>query len=99
MRKRKYLSNRDILSEIHKSKTKYCSYIDESHHQFDTILPNIERINIRTVAQAKRNRADRLARNNYEETYMSGNTLFYSCEFLIVCLDCLDICAFSYRLL
>ena len=83
MRKRKYLSNRDILAEIHKSKTKYCSYLDESFNQFDIILPNIERINFRTIAQAKRNRAARLSRDAYEETYMSGDTSVKQAEFLI----------------
>jgi hypothetical protein len=83
MRKRKYLSNRDILAEIHKSKTTYCSYLDESFNQFDIILPNIERINIRTIAQAKRNRAARLGRDAYEETYMSGDTSVKQAEFLI----------------
>ena len=83
MRKRKYLSNRDILAEIHKSKTTYCSYLDESFGQFDIILPNIERINIRTIAQAKRNRAARISRDTYEETYMSGNTSVKQAEFLI----------------
>ena len=83
MRKRKYLSNRDILAEIHKSKTTYCSYLDESFNQFDIILPNIERINIRTIAQAKRNRAARLGRDTYEKTYMSGDTSVKQAEFLI----------------
>ena len=83
MRKRKYLSNRDILAEIHKSKTTYCSYLDESFGQFDIILPNIERINIRTIAQAKRNRAARLGRDTYEKTYMSGDTNVKQADFFI----------------
>ena len=83
MRKRKYLSNRDILAEIHKSKTKYCSYLDESFNQYDIILPNIERINIRTIAQAKRNRAARLGRDTYEKTYMSGDTNVKQADFFI----------------
>ena len=83
MRKRKYLSNRDILAEIHKSKTTYCSYLDESFGQFDIILPNIERINIRTIAQAIRNRSARISRDTYEETYMSGDTSVKQAEFLI----------------
>ena len=83
MRKRKYLSNRDILAEIHKSKTTYCSYLDESFNQFDIILPNIERINIRTIAQAKRNRAARLGRDTYEKTYMSGDTNVKQADFFI----------------
>ena len=59
MRKRNYLSNHDLLEEIHKSKGSFCSWLGDEDHQFDSILPNIDKINIRSVAQAKRNRADR----------------------------------------
>jgi len=58
-----YLNNRDILKEIHASKNTYCWYRDrESDHQYDIILPGIEKINQRTVAEARRNRADRIKR-------------------------------------
>ena len=58
-----YLNNRDILKEIHASKNTYCSYLDPvTDHQYDIILPTLEKINQRTVAEARRNRADRLKR-------------------------------------
>jgi hypothetical protein len=58
-----YLNNRDILKEIHLSKNTYCVYTDPvADHQYDIILPTIEKINQRTVAEARRNRADRLKR-------------------------------------
>jgi hypothetical protein len=58
-----YLNNRDILKEIHASKNTYCWYRDrELDHQYDIILPGIEKINQRTVAEARRNRADRIKR-------------------------------------
>jgi hypothetical protein len=58
-----YLNNRDILKEIHASKNTYCSYRDPVlDHQYDIILPTIEKINQRTIAEARRNRADRLKR-------------------------------------
>ena len=58
-----YLNNRDILKEIHLSKNTYCSYRDPVlDHQYDIILPTVEKINQRTVAEARRNRADRLKR-------------------------------------
>jgi hypothetical protein len=58
-----YLNNRDILKEIHLSKNSYCTYTDPvADHQYDIILPTIEKINQRTVAEARRNRADRLKR-------------------------------------
>ena len=58
-----YLNNRDILKEIHLSKNSFCSYRDpELDHQFDIILPSVDKINVRTVAQARRNRAARLTK-------------------------------------
>ena len=57
MRKVNYLNNKDILKEIHKSKSTFCSFVDDEDHQFDIILPSIDKINIRTIAEAKRNKA------------------------------------------
>jgi hypothetical protein len=58
-----YLNNRDILKEIHLSKNNYCWFQDRAmDHQFDIILPSIDKINQRTIAEARRNRADRLKR-------------------------------------
>jgi len=58
-----YLNNRDILKEIHLSKNTYCSFQDPVlDHQFDIILPSVSKINQKTVAEARRNRADRLKR-------------------------------------
>lgn len=56
-----YLNNRDILKQIHLSKNTYCTYLDPvNDHQYDIILPTVEKINQRTVAEARRNRADRI---------------------------------------
>ena len=58
-----YLNNRDILKEIHLSKNTYCTYLDPvNDHQYDIILPTVEKINQRTIAEARRNRADRIKR-------------------------------------
>lgn len=61
--KTNYLNNRDILKQIHLSKNTYCSYTDPVlDHQYDIILPTVEKINQRTIAEARRNRADRFKR-------------------------------------
>lgn len=73
MKKINYLNNKDILKEIHKSKSSYCSYVDhEEHHQFDIILDSIDKINIRTIAEAKRNKAKRLSVQAFDEAKESG---------------------------
>ena len=62
-----YLNNRDILKEIHRSKNTYCSYRDrELDHQYDIIVSSVDKINQRTVAEARRNRADRHKRETGE---------------------------------
>ena len=61
--KNNYLNNRDILKQIHLSKNTYCSYLDPvADHQYDIILPTLAKINQRTIAEARRNRADRIKR-------------------------------------
>ena len=56
-----YLNNKDLLKEIHKSKTSYCSYIDDEYNYYDIILPSVDKINVRTISAARKNRAQRLA--------------------------------------
>jgi hypothetical protein len=72
MRKVNYLNNKDILKEIHKSKSKFCSFIENDYNQFDIILPSIDKINIRTIAEAKRNKAKRLSVADYDARKAAG---------------------------
>jgi hypothetical protein len=58
-----YLNNRDILKEIHASKNTYCWYRDRDlDHQYDLILPTVDKINQRTIVEARKVRADRIKR-------------------------------------
>jgi len=62
-----YLNNRDLLKQIHLSKNTYCAYRDPVlDHQYDIILPSLDKINQRTVAEARRARADRIKRETGE---------------------------------
>ena len=72
MRKVNYLNNRDLLSEIHKSKSTYSSFTDDSYAQYDIILPEVSKINIRTIAEAKRNQAKRIGYAEYERRKKAG---------------------------
>jgi len=58
-KKVKYLNNRDLLAEIHKSKCSFSSYTKPEYQQHDIILTSLDKVNIRTIAEAKRNRAKR----------------------------------------
>lgn len=74
LRKRKYLNNRDLLKEIHKSKNSYCSYLDNNDAQYDIILHSVDRINRNTISQARKNRADRIAKSQWESAVTAGKT-------------------------
>lgn len=67
-----YLNNKDILAEIAKSKNTFCSYTDNEYAVYDIILPSIEKINIRTIAEAKRNQAKRLQQKAFEQAKAQG---------------------------
>ena len=61
-----YLNNKDILKEIHKSKSTYCSFIRPEYSDYDMILDSVKKINKKNIAQARKNRADRLSRLAFE---------------------------------
>ena len=67
-----YLTNKDLLKEIHKSKNTFCSFLTPEDHQYDLILPSLSKINQRTVAEAKRAKATRLAKQAWEQAQQSG---------------------------
>ncbi len=71
-RKVNYLNNKDMLLEIHRSKATFCSYIAPEHADFDIILPSVDKINIRTIAEAKRNKAKLQGSRAYEAAKTAG---------------------------
>jgi len=72
-RKQKYLNNKDLLAEIHKSKATFSSYTSKDYVQHDIILPSLDKINIRTLADAKRNRAKRMGLAAFATARLSGD--------------------------
>jgi hypothetical protein len=67
-----YLNNKDMLLEIHRSKSSYCVFTKPEYHQYDIILPSLEKINIRSIAEAKRNQAKRLGDAEYARRKAAG---------------------------
>jgi hypothetical protein len=72
LRKVNYLNNKDILKEIHKSKASFSSFTDDEYAQYDIILPSLDKINVRTIAEAKRNKAKRLGDADYAARKLAG---------------------------
>jgi hypothetical protein len=73
MAKVNYLNNKDLLEEIHKSKNSYCSFVDTIYSEYDLILPSVDKINVRTIAEAKRIKAKRLTAKDYETKKTGGD--------------------------
>jgi hypothetical protein len=65
--KHNYLNNRDILKEIHKSKITYCSFLTPEDGYYDIILPSIDKINKKNIAEGRKLRAERLGRAAYDD--------------------------------
>jgi hypothetical protein len=72
-RKQKYLNNKDLLAEIHKSKASFSSYTSKDYIQHDIILPNLDKINVRTIAEAKRARAKRMGLLAFAQARLAGD--------------------------
>ena len=72
MRPKNYLNNKDILKEIHRSKNTFNSYVEKDYADYDIILESVEKVNIRTIAEAKRNKAKRLSNEDYEKRKING---------------------------
>ena len=65
--KHNYLNNKDILKEIHKSKVTYCSFPNPDDHAYDMIVPSVAKINKKAIAEARKLRAERLAKLAHEQ--------------------------------
>ena len=70
--KHNYLNNKDILKEIHKSKTTYCTYTQPEYADYDMILPEIGKINKKNILEARKLRAERLAKLAHEAATADG---------------------------
>jgi len=73
MKKVNYLNNRDLLSEIHKSKNTYCSYVAPEHCQYDMIVNDIKKINNANIGKARKIHAKRLTAHAWEIAKKTGN--------------------------
>jgi len=73
VKKHNYLNNKDILKEIHKSKLTYCSFIDPSVTSYDVIVTSVDKINKKSVSEARKLRAERLAKEAQDAELALGN--------------------------
>ena len=62
-----YLNNKDMLAEIHKSKTSFCYYKKPEYGNYDIILTDVAKINRLSISQARKNHADRMLQIKVDE--------------------------------
>jgi hypothetical protein len=72
-RKIKYLNNRDLLIEIHRSKCSYSSFTKKEYHQYDVIVSNLNKIDQTIINEAKKNRAKRLGLEEFNLAKAAGD--------------------------
>lgn len=73
LRKVKYLNNRDLLEEIHKSKCSFSSFSSKDYQQHDIIILDIKKITQKIILEAKKNRAKRIGLKNFLVTKKNGD--------------------------
>ncbi len=68
MARTNYLNNKDILKEIHKSKSSYCFFTNPEYHAYDMIIhDSIKKMNKTKLMEARRLRATRLTKLKVDE--------------------------------
>ena len=72
-RKVNYLNNKDILKEIAKSKLTYCSFVSDEVKSYDMIVLGVDKITKKAVQEARKARAERLAKEAQEAELLLGN--------------------------
>jgi hypothetical protein len=50
----KYLTNKDLLEEIHKSKTTYCSFLDPIYSRYDFIVNDVNLVTKKRIEEARK---------------------------------------------
>jgi hypothetical protein len=68
----KYLTNRELLEQIHASKNTYCSYLENIYSSFDIITQDLNLINLETLEQAKIRKAELQSQRLRKEAQARG---------------------------
>ena len=72
MRRVNYLNNKDILKEIAKSKLTYCVFTSPDIGSYDMIVSGVDKITKKAIQEARKARAERLAKEAQEADLLNG---------------------------
>jgi hypothetical protein len=76
MTKTNYLNNKDILKEIHKSKSSYCVFAKPEYDQYDAIIHDIRVLGDQDfIQQCIETRAEKLSKDRLESLRAEGHTV------------------------
>ena len=68
----KYLTNKDLLEEIHRSKKSYCDFVDSKYSDYDFIVTDLKKITKRQLEDARKKRVDDYIAKTKKEMVASG---------------------------
>ena len=68
----KYLTNKDLLEEIHKSKKTYCEFLDPEYGNYDFIVTDLGKITDQQIENARKKRVDDYVSKTKKELVASG---------------------------
>ena len=54
----KYLTNKDLLEEIHRSKKTYCEYVDPIYSNYDFIVADLKKVTKKKIEEARKKRVN-----------------------------------------
>lgn len=63
----KYLTNKDLLEEIHQSKLSYCSFVDQQYAKYDAIVGDVNQITEELIESLRIKRATLLIKRRRKE--------------------------------
>lgn len=68
----KYLTNKDLLEEIHKSKKTYCEFLDAEYSNYDFIVNDLSKVTEQQIDAARKKRVDEYVSKNKKEQIAAG---------------------------
>jgi hypothetical protein len=68
----KYLTNKDLLEEIHRSKKSYCEFISEEYSNYDIIVSDLSTVTVERLEQVRRKKSDDVYNKKRKEAISKG---------------------------
>lgn len=68
----KYLTNKDLLEEIHKSKKTYCEFLEPKYADYDIIVKNLDSVTTQMIEDARKKRVDDFISKKKKELVAQG---------------------------